>query len=166
MLLFLLNFYLFCSLEESAATTGFDDSYYERVKENVDMATKRGIDAALQEHNLDALVAPMCGSAYGVSGQSFVHTSSQPPLNTNKMFHELYSGYAGYPIVGGLSFLSPISLSDPHVQYLSASYQNQLPSSKGWAYTNQRQVSPSASCSLVRPGQRRSFSRLGMLSST
>ncbi|KAF8878099.1 amidase signature domain-containing protein [Infundibulicybe gibba] len=50
-------------LIESEGTNGPDSSYFDSLAVNKDLGATRGIDAALKEHNLDALVLPAVGSA-------------------------------------------------------------------------------------------------------
>ncbi|KAG8744621.1 hypothetical protein FRC10_009846 [Ceratobasidium sp. 414] len=46
---------------EAQSTDGYNFPYYAALYKNYDMARKRGIDAALKTHNLDALVLPSNG---------------------------------------------------------------------------------------------------------
>ncbi|KAG6901830.1 hypothetical protein C0995_007401 [Termitomyces sp. Mi166 len=48
-------------LIESEATNGFDDAYFASLAADRELGGARGIDAALQAHNLDALVLPSDG---------------------------------------------------------------------------------------------------------
>ncbi|EPQ58412.1 amidase signature enzyme [Gloeophyllum trabeum ATCC 11539] len=48
-------------LIDSEATTGFNATYYQALASDYDMGRTRGIDAALQQYNLDALVLPAPG---------------------------------------------------------------------------------------------------------
>lgn len=43
------------------ATTGRNASFFQSLAFNKDLGATRGIDAALKEHNLDALVLPAAG---------------------------------------------------------------------------------------------------------
>lgn len=66
------------SLIESEATNGFDEIYLKALSFNHELGRKRGIDAALHNNNLDALVLPTSG--YSVTTPSAI---------------------AGYPMVTG-----------------------------------------------------------------
>ncbi|KAL5514892.1 hypothetical protein ACEPAG_2208 [Sanghuangporus baumii] len=48
-------------LIESEATTGFNATYFQALAFDKDLGATRGIDAALKEHNLDALILPAPG---------------------------------------------------------------------------------------------------------
>ncbi|KAI5118128.1 hypothetical protein M0805_008035 [Coniferiporia weirii] len=48
-------------LIESEATTGFNAAYFQSLAFDKDLGATRGIDAVLQEHNLDALILPAPG---------------------------------------------------------------------------------------------------------
>ncbi|KAF8878100.1 amidase signature domain-containing protein [Infundibulicybe gibba] len=48
-------------LIESEGTNGFDSTFFDSLAFNKDLGATRGIDAALKEHNLDALVLPAVG---------------------------------------------------------------------------------------------------------
>jgi amidase len=50
-----------CRLVAAEATDGFNASYAEALAMNRDIGATRGIDAALQQYNLDALVLPAAG---------------------------------------------------------------------------------------------------------
>lgn len=55
------------------ATSGRDAKYLEAVAFDYDIGRTRGIDAALKNHNLDALVLPSVGSSYTPAGKSPPH---------------------------------------------------------------------------------------------
>ncbi len=49
---------VYCSLIRAEATSGYNATYFEHLSKNIDIGRTRGIDAAIQEHDLDALVLP------------------------------------------------------------------------------------------------------------
>jgi amidase len=92
--------------EEAEATAGLDDpTYVEALAQSRRLSREAGIDAALDAHGLDALVAPTGGPAWVidlVGGDHFATGSSTA------------SAQAGYPIVtvpAGFSSGLPVNLS-------------------------------------------------------
>jgi uncharacterized membrane protein YtjA (UPF0391 family) len=61
----------FCSLLEAEATTGRNTTFFQSLAFNRDLGATRGIDAALQEHKLDALVLPASLGFTTVPGGAF-----------------------------------------------------------------------------------------------
>ncbi len=92
--------------EQAEATTGpSDPSYLEALAQGQSLSRQQGIDAVLDEHRLDALLAPTGGPAWVtdlVDGDHYTTASSTP------------AAQAGYPIVtvpAGFSFGLPVNLS-------------------------------------------------------
>lgn len=56
-------------LISAEATTGRDEKYREAVAFDNDIGRTRGIDAALQNHKLDALILPSHGPSYTPAGE-------------------------------------------------------------------------------------------------
>lgn len=94
-------------LESALATTGLDaEAYVTAARRARELSRTKGIDATMDEHRLDALVAPSTAPAWVVdriNGDRVLGSSSQP------------SAMAGYPIVSlpmGLAFDAlPVGLS-------------------------------------------------------
>jgi amidase len=91
---------------QAQATTGLDDpAYREALALSHRLSRQEGIDAALDQHGLDALVAPSGGPAWPtdpLNGDHFTTTSSTP------------AAQAGYPIVSvpaGFSAGLPVNIS-------------------------------------------------------
>lgn len=57
-------------LIESEATTGMNQPYFDALAFDKDLGATRGIDAALKEHNLDALILPAQGFTTVPAGES------------------------------------------------------------------------------------------------
>jgi amidase len=92
--------------EAAEATTGLTDSaYLDALARNRSLGREQGIDAVLQQYNLDALVAPTGSPAWTtdlINGDHFTGGSSS------------YAAIAGYPIVNvpaGFTFGLPVGLS-------------------------------------------------------
>ena len=72
---------------ESEATTGRDATFFKALAFDHELGATQGIDAALKEHNLDALVLPAPG------------------------FTTVPAAIAGYPIVTGALNFSPTDMA-------------------------------------------------------
>ncbi len=94
-------------LESALATDGLDaEAYLAAAGRARELARGKGIDATMDEHRLDALVAPSTAPAWvidGINGDRVLGSSSQP------------SAMAGYPIISlpmGVAFDTlPVGLS-------------------------------------------------------
>ncbi len=88
-----------------ATTNLLDPTYLEALALNHSLSREQGIDAVLQQYNLDALIAPTGSPAWTtdlVNGDHFLGASSS------------YAAMAGYPIVNvpaGFAFGLPVGLS-------------------------------------------------------
>lgn len=82
-------------LIESQATNGRDKAFLEALAYNVEAGAKRGIDAVLKAHNLNALVLPAPGLTTRPAG---IYLDLD--LHGQKS-HTLTAAVAGYPIVTG-----------------------------------------------------------------
>jgi hypothetical protein len=67
-------------LIESESTTGFNSTFFQALAFDHDLGGKRGIDAALKAHNLDALVLPAPGFTTAPAG---TNTSQLGVIVTN-----------------------------------------------------------------------------------
>ncbi|KAK1220636.1 hypothetical protein PQX77_016587 [Marasmius sp. AFHP31] len=76
-------------LIDSERTNGFNATYFQALAFDHDLGRTRGIDAALRDHNLDALILPATGLTW------------TPPA------------LAGYPIITGAQL--PLSFTPPHL---------------------------------------------------
>jgi amidase len=93
-------------MERAEATSGLDDpTYLETLATNQRLAGPEGIDAALQAHDLDALVAPTNAPAFTIdqiNGNRGLGGSSTP------------AALAGYPLVtvpAGYAFGLPVNIT-------------------------------------------------------
>ncbi|MFN8540739.1 MAG: amidase family protein [Thermomicrobiales bacterium] len=93
-------------MERAEATAGLDDpAYLEALATNQRLAREEGIDAALQAHDLDALVAPTNAPAFTIdqiNGNRGLGGSSTP------------AALAGYPLVtvpAGYAFGLPVNIT-------------------------------------------------------
>jgi amidase len=93
-------------MERAEATSGLDDpAYLEALATNQRLAREEGIDAALQAHDLDALVAPTNAPAFTIdqiNGNRGLGGSSTP------------AALAGYPLVtvpAGYVFGLPVNIT-------------------------------------------------------
>jgi amidase len=57
-------------------TNGFDAAYFAALAADHDLGSTRGIDAALQQHNLDALVLPATGFTTVPPGKLYIERYS------------------------------------------------------------------------------------------
>jgi amidase len=93
----------FVKAEEKGPLT--TKEYVEAIKKNHELAGKEGIDATMDKHKLDAIVAPTGGPAWLtdiVNGDSFGGGSSE------------FAAVAGYPninVVAGFSYGLPVGIS-------------------------------------------------------
>jgi amidase len=93
----------FLKAEEKGPLT--TQEYVDAIKKNHELAGKEGIDAAMDKHKLDAIVAPTGGPAWLtdiVNGDSFGGGSSE------------FAAVAGYPninVVAGFSYGLPVGIS-------------------------------------------------------
>jgi len=93
----------FLKAEEKGPLTSQD--YVDAMKKNHELAGKEGIDATMDKHKLDAIVAPTGGPAWLtdiVNGDSFGGGSSE------------FAAVAGYPnvnVVAGFSYGLPVGIS-------------------------------------------------------
>lgn len=79
--------------------------YIEAIKKNHELAGKEGIDATMDKHKLDAIVAPTGGPAWLtdiVNGDSFGGGSSEFPA---------VSGYPNVNVTAGFDFGLPVGIS-------------------------------------------------------
>lgn len=61
---------------ECEATDGFNSTYFEALAFNKELGATRGIDAALQQHKLDALVLPATGYTTVPAGKNYFWLNS------------------------------------------------------------------------------------------
>jgi len=93
----------FLKAEEKGSLT--TQEYLDAMKKNHELAGKQGIDATMDKHKLDAIVAPTGGPAWLidiVNGDSFGGGSSE------------FAAVAGYPnvnVVAGFSYGLPVGIS-------------------------------------------------------
>jgi amidase len=93
----------FLKAEEKGPLT--TQEYVDAMKKNHELAAKKGIDATMDKHKLDAIVAPTGGPAWLtdiVNGDSFGGGSSE------------FAAVAGYPninVVAGFSYGLPVGIS-------------------------------------------------------
>ncbi|KAG6807577.1 hypothetical protein H0H92_007047, partial [Tricholoma furcatifolium] len=64
-------------LIRSNATHGRDAAFEAALASNRNLSRARGIDAALKEHNLDALVLPSDGLTTTASGNHALHAAKE-----------------------------------------------------------------------------------------
>ena len=94
---------LFIKAEAKGALT--DKSYLESLIKNRKLSREEGIDAVMEKHKLDALVAPTGGPAWVtdlVAGDHFGGGSSQLPA---------MAGYPNIQVPAGFSFGLPVGIS-------------------------------------------------------
>ncbi|KAJ3571120.1 hypothetical protein NP233_g3954 [Leucocoprinus birnbaumii] len=77
-------------------TEGFNAEYYTALAANRDLGSRRGIDAVLQENQLDALVLPAMGLARVPAGEA---SNMYGYGNNVSSYFNGISAIAGYPIV-------------------------------------------------------------------
>ncbi|HTI14894.1 MAG TPA: amidase [Dictyobacter sp.] len=110
---------------KAQATKGLDDpTYLQALEESHRLSRDEGIDAVMNEYNLDALIMPSSSPAYSidlVTGDHYVGSSSQP------------AAMAGYPIISvpagfvhnlpvGISFMGK-AFSEPTLIKLAYAYE-------------------------------------------
>ncbi|CAE6425450.1 unnamed protein product [Rhizoctonia solani] len=79
---------------EAEATSGYNSTYYGWLREDYELGRQRGIDGALQAHNLDALLLPTNGitpSPAALAGYPIITASKYPDLYEASIL-ELQSG--------------------------------------------------------------------------
>jgi amidase len=66
-------------LIDAEATQGFNDTYFAALAFDKEIGSTRGIDAALVQHELDALVLPSfnLGITPRLAGESFIYHQSR-----------------------------------------------------------------------------------------
>ena len=93
----------FLKAEEKGPLT--TQEYVDAMKKNHELAAKKGIDATMDKHKLDAIVAPTGGPAWLtdiVNGDSFGGGSSE---------FAAVSGYPNLNVVAGFSYGLPVGIS-------------------------------------------------------
>ncbi|MGC1616771.1 MAG: amidase [Candidatus Acidiferrum sp.] len=93
----------FLTAEEKGPLT--TPEYIEAIKKNHELTGKEGIDATMDKHKLDAIVAPTGGPAWLtdiVNGDAFSGGSSEFPA---------VSGYPNINVVAGFDFGLPVGIS-------------------------------------------------------
>lgn len=93
----------FLKAEEKGPLT--TEEYVDAMKKNHELAGKKGIDATMDKHKLDAIVAPTGGPAWLtdiVNGDSFGGGSSE---------FAAVSGYPNLNVVAGFSYGLPVGIS-------------------------------------------------------
>jgi amidase len=111
--------------EESQKTDGLDDPAYLEALSRVDELTrKKGLDLLMDQHQLDALIAPTNGPAWmidWVNGDHFGGGSSQPAAISGYPNITVPAGYVqGLPV--GISFFGR-AWSEPTLIKLAYAYE-------------------------------------------
>ena len=101
-----------------------DEGYREALAKNQRLSREQGIDAVLQEHNLDALVAPTGSPAWKtdlVNGDLFLGASSSPAAMAGYPLITVPAGFAfGLPV--GITFMGP-AYSEPTLIRLAYAFE-------------------------------------------
>src|SRR5262249_19727447 len=111
--------------EQAEATTGpGDPRYLEALAKGRALSRQQGIDAALAEHRLDALVAPTGGPARGihlVAGDRFTTGSATAAAQAGYPILTVPAGYSsGLPV--GVSFIGT-AWSEPTLIRLAYAFE-------------------------------------------
>ena len=105
-----------------------ENSYLKNLENNHRMARDEGIDATLQKHNLDAIVAPTGGPAWPtdlVNGDHYTGASSSPAAVAGYPNITVPAGYIhGLPI--GISFFAS-AYQEPNLFKIAYTRSNRLP---------------------------------------
>ncbi len=111
-------------LESQAKGPLTEDTYLEALKK-VRGISRRGIDSLLEEHDLDALIAPTGGPAWKtdlVNGDHFIGSSSSYPARAGYPIITVPMGFVhGLPV--GLSFFGT-ALSEPTLVEIAYAYES------------------------------------------
>ncbi len=110
--------------EQSQEKGGFDDPEYQQAVAKITEATRNGIDQLLEQHNLDALIAPTSSAAWSidlVNGDRFLGGSSTYPAVSGYPNVTVPMGYLKQLPVG-MSFIGS-AFSEPALLALAYAYE-------------------------------------------
>jgi len=109
---------------QAADTPGLDDPEYIDKRERIERTARQGIQALLEEHGLDALIAPTTSAAWSIdriNGDHFLGGSSSYPAIAGYPNITVPMGYLhGLPV--GLSWIGP-AFAEKRLLALAAAYE-------------------------------------------
>jgi amidase len=102
-----------------------EQDYIDALARSHSLSREQGIDAALQEHNLDAIVAPTGSPAWPtdlINGDHFLGASSSPAAMAGYPLLQINAGYSfGLPV--GISFMGT-AWSEPKLIKIASGFEH------------------------------------------